>query len=185
MLRAAGLSPRSIASDGASEHRVSMSTYASEVSVIREAVKRGLREIEKRGEKNGRKMHHSARKWERIHYTLGATAVALAAASGGTGLAVTGGRVLAAAIALGSGALAALVTFLGSEKRSQMQESRAAAWFQLRYAAQNLLDFRVHNEHWLTSGAERDLVDLRDRQARILRGEIGGEGRSVRESAGP
>jgi hypothetical protein len=155
-----------------------------EVNSIRESVRQTLAKIARRGHENGLKVHRSARRWERLHYVLGGLAVVLAAVSAGTGLASTAGRVPAAVLALASGAVTALATFFGSEKRSQTKYAESAAWFKLEDAAQNMLDFRLHNDQWLTSGAEGDVADLRDRQARLISRETVDDGKPRVQSSG-
>ena len=138
---------------------------------IRESVRQTLEEIASRGRENGRKVHRSARRWEVLHYALGGLAVVLVAVSAGTGLASAAGRVPAAVLALVSGSVTALAVFFGSEKRSQTKYKESAAWFSLQDAAKNMLDFKLHDNQWLTSDAQQDVMDLRDKQARLIRRE--------------
>jgi len=97
--------------------------------------------------------------------------VVLVAVSAGTGLASAAGRVPAAVLALVSGSVTALAVFFGSEKRSQTKYKESAAWFSLQDAAKNMLDFKLHDNQWLTSDAQQDVMDLRDKQARLIRRE--------------
>src|SRR4051812_40087733 len=108
-----------------------MSASKPDLNVMRESVRQTLEEIAGRGHDNGRAVFRSGRLWERLHYSLGGLAVVLAAVSAGTGLASTAGRVPAAILALASGAVTALATFLKSEKRSQEKYAESSAWFKV------------------------------------------------------
>jgi hypothetical protein len=138
----------------------------------REGVEQALTEIVTRGNKNGRKLHRVARRWERLHYTLGGLAVVLATTSAITGLASATGRIPAAVIAAAAAAATGLTTFFASEKRSRTRDIEAAAWFELKDAAKDKLLFRLRDDDWLRSGAESDILALQRWQARLIRREI-------------
>ncbi len=161
-----------------------MATSDPDVNAIREAVEQALAEIVTRGQKSGRKFHRSARRWDRLHYTLGGLAVVLAAISAGTGFASAAGRVPAAVIAAAASAVAALTTFFGSEKRTSTQDIKAAAWFELKDAAEDKLRFKLRDDDWLRVSAESDVLALQRWQARLGRGEIAG-GQPRGEGNGP
>lgn len=169
---------------GGSEHAWSMSASDPQADSIRDSVRQALTEIMNRGSKNGRGVYSSARRWEHLHFALGGLAVVLAAAAAGTGLASAAGQVPAAILAIASGAVTGLATFFDSEKRGRAQHAVAAAWFRLGEDARSMLEFKLHDDRWLTSSAEQAIRDLRDRQARLLRGEIGNDGEPGAEASG-
>jgi hypothetical protein len=145
-----------------------MSAINPDLNTMRETVRQTLEEIARRGHDNGRAVFRSGRTWEWLHYSLGGLAVVLAAVSAGTGLASTAGRVPAAILALASGAVTALATFLKSETRSQEKYAESSAWFKVQDSAKNLLDFKLPNDAWLTSDVEQDIRALRDEQTRLI-----------------
>jgi hypothetical protein len=120
--------------------------------------------------------------WSRAYYLLGAPATVLATVAGATALSDAVPPVIVSVLALSSGALAALVTFLNSTRNRDRNLELSAAWSELADCVRvKLLNYAA--EHDVTDAASaagihnkysRIIVELHARKARLLRGDIPG-----------
>jgi len=80
----------------------------------------------------------------------------------------------AAIIATAASAAAALTTFFASEERSRRRDVMAAAWFELKDAAEVKLLFWLPDDDWIEKRAVPEIEALQRWNARLLRGDSEG-----------